>query len=66
MKITNKVDEKTQELLTTVIEWCMNDAPDWFDDSFVHAMYIRFEEVGHLTPAQVKALKNIATKFKII
>lgn len=52
-------------LLTTVIDWCHHDAPDWFDDAFVHSLYIQHFEGKELSPRQVAALENIALKFDI-
>lgn len=57
--------DEVKELLQRVIEWCKDCAPDWFDDSFVHAMYIRYHERGSLTPNQLNAIRNIALKFEI-
>ncbi|MES2354402.1 MAG: hypothetical protein V4568_08350 [Pseudomonadota bacterium] len=54
-------------LLTTIIEWCKNEAPDFFDDSFVHQLYIQhYEGVRDLSPRQIAALENIACKFNIV
>lgn len=58
-------DDYVEELLTQVIEWTQSDAPDWFDDSFVHQMYINNMEGRSLTPGQVKGLENIRDKFQI-
>jgi len=55
-----------EHLLNTVITWCRDEAPNWFDDSMVHSFYIQFHEsVKPLTDRQVAALENIARKFNI-
>lgn len=51
------------QLVTEVIEWCMSSSPDWFDDTFVHSVYMQFQERGTLTPRQVESLEKIADKF---
>ena len=57
--------EYVGDLVKTVIEWCMSDAPDWFDDSFVHSLYMQHDEGRKLSVRQVEALENISKKFQI-
>lgn len=65
-RISTAADQKDQvNLVTKVIEWCHKSAPDFFDDSYVHSLYIQLENRGYLTDAQINALKNIASRFNI-
>lgn len=64
-KETNEKLDDVEQLLEKVITWCKESAPPWFDDSFVHAMYIQYFERGSITPNQLRAIENIASKFKI-
>ena len=70
MKQLTLIDKDRQqlvdELVKRVIEWCMNSAPAWFDDSFVHQLYIQnMEGIRPLSDRQIAALQNIASKFNI-
>lgn len=54
-----------EEILLSVVDWVMSDAPSWFDDSFVKSVHEQYEQGRKLSPRQVEALENIAEKFNI-
>lgn len=56
--------EYAEELVTTVIEWCMSDKkPQWFNDEFIKSVYDQWSERGTITERQAQALENIVEKF---
>lgn len=57
--------EGVRILLQRTIEWCKSDAPDDFDDSFIHNLYSWFHEGRGLSKNQIKALVNIVKGFEI-
>jgi len=64
--MSEEVDQSyAEEVLTTVIEWCMSCKPDWFDDGFVQSLYDQSVLGRKLSPRQVAALENIIDKFNI-
>lgn len=54
-----------ESLLVRLMEWSKDKAPAYFDESWIHEMYIRYHEGRGLTPRQVNGLKNISTKFSV-
>jgi len=65
-------DRRTQEdyvdeLLTKLITWARDQAPPWFDESFIHDCFIKFHDstTKSISARQVAALENIAEKFKV-
>lgn len=51
--------------LAMVMEWAVEGAPDWFDDTWVNKIYIDYTNNGYLTESQAKGLQNIIDKFKV-
>lgn len=57
--------QATHDFLEKVIKWSKHDAPETFDDSFIHSVYMQFHDRDFISPRQVEALINVAIKFAI-
>jgi len=57
--------QATHDFLEKVINWSKHKAPDTFDDSFIHSVYMQFHDRDFISPRQVEALINVAIKFEI-
>jgi len=57
--------EGLQVLLERTMQWTKDEAPENFDESFIHKLYMWFQEGRGLSDKQVKALVNIVKGFEI-